>query len=257
MIHFDPSTSIQLTSDNTAIQEHPLRIHRSRQCLQPRYFLPLTYTAQKREVTPYNPPNSTQANMLVLANLFSTICILGSTVGVTAGWRNITIDDQFGDERTLIVPTFIPVDDWIIGGIGGSAIPNRSLAYNGTWRDSTHWIGTQATSVNFGFTGACLYVYCVALNLARGSELHAFADYKLVIDGELVGRYTRITEETYGPQYVFNTLVYDNATLENKVHNFSVVLDSTEQPVFLLFEYAVYTIVGENAVGTTTPTLST
>lgn len=109
----------------------------------------------KREAThiAYNPPNSTQAHMLVLAMLFTIICVLISTVGVTAGWRNITIDDQFGDERTHIVPTFLPVDDWTIGGTGGSAIPNRSLAYNGTWHDSTHWIGTPATSVSFGFTG--------------------------------------------------------------------------------------------------------
>ncbi|KAJ8695328.1 hypothetical protein PTI98_007934 [Pleurotus ostreatus] len=56
-----------------------------------------------------------------------------------------------------------------------------------------------------------------------------FADYN--------GRYTRIPDETNGPPYFFNT----------------VVLDSTEQPVSLLFDYAVYTIGEENAVDTTTP----
>ncbi|KAL4259315.1 hypothetical protein AB1N83_009233 [Pleurotus pulmonarius] len=195
--------------------------------------------------------------MLVLAKLFAMIYILGFPGSVTAGRRNITIDDQFGDERTHVVPTFMPTDDWIIGGTGGSVMPCRSLAYKGTWHDTTHRVGTPATSVSFGFTGECLYVYCIIANLERGSELYAFADYKFVVDGELVGRYTRVPEETNVPLYFINTLVYANTSMENRFHNFSIVLDSTVQPVLLLFDYAVYTIVEEDGANTTAPSSST
>lgn len=59
------------------------------------------------------------------------------------------------------------------------------------------------------------------------------------MDGELVGAYTHYVEKPSG--YLYNTPVYVNKTLKNEFHNFSIVVDSTEQPVLLLFDYAIYT----------------
>lgn len=67
--------------------------------------------------------------------------------------RNVTIDDQFGDEITHIAPTYSPSSKWRLAGTGGYAKPNASLAYKGTWHDSTQFAGHAAAIVNFGFTG--------------------------------------------------------------------------------------------------------
>lgn len=79
--------------------------------------------------------------------------ILNRGVIGSMGGRNITIDDQFGDEITHITPTYSPSSRWRLGGTGGLAKPNASLAYQETWHDSTHQVGYGATVVNFGFTG--------------------------------------------------------------------------------------------------------
>lgn len=69
--------------------------------------------------------------------------------------------------------------------------------------------------------------------------MDAFADYKFFLEEDLVGIYTHDVEKI--PDYFFNTPVYVNTSLENKSHNFSIVVEYTEQPVLILFDYATYT----------------
>ncbi|KAF9497112.1 hypothetical protein BDN71DRAFT_636748 [Pleurotus eryngii] len=182
--------------------------------------------------------------MLLLAKLSTAIWMLGRTTRVILALQNVTIDDRFGDELTHIVPTFTPVDGWWLGGAGGTggfAKPSASLAYNKTWLDSTHEVGEVERMINFGFTGVSLYVYFI---IANSQDFSAFTDYKFLMDGELVGTYTHYVEKPSG--YLYNTPVYVNRTLKNEFHNFSIVVDSTEQPVLLLFDYAIYTVTATN-----------
>lgn len=89
--------------------------------------------------------------------------------------------------------------------------------------------------------GISLYVYCIIANTPPGPPFFdADADYKFLIDGELVGRYTHEAEPNI-PDYFYNTPVYVNSTLQNKAHNFTLLVDSPAKPVLLLFDYAVYT----------------
>lgn len=82
-------------------------------------------------------------------------------------------------------------------------------------------------------------MYCVIPNRPSGILTNAFADYKFFIDGSLVGRYIHLAEN--GPAYFYNTSIYVNTSLDNAFHNFSIVVDSTDKTVSLLFDYAIYT----------------
>lgn len=87
-----------------------------------------------------------------------------------------------------------------------------------------------------------MYIYCIIANTPPGRFFDAFADYKFLIDGELAGEYRHDVENI--PDYFYNTTVFaTNTTLENKLHNVTIRMDSTEKPVLLLFDYAVYTML--------------
>ncbi len=199
---------------------------------------------------------------MLLLEKFATasvlFCFLARRASVAA-LRNITIDDQFGDELSRVRPTYAPTLGWTSGG-GGAVKLNTSSVHNGTWHDTTLYPGGEPKRVNFTFTGEyqilwcswiqdrngymigiSLYVYCIIANTPPGPPFfEADADYKFLIDGELVGRYTHEAEPNI-PDYFYNTPVYVNTTLENKLHNFTLLVDSPAKPVLLLFDYAVYT----------------
>ncbi|KDQ26561.1 hypothetical protein PLEOSDRAFT_159520 [Pleurotus ostreatus PC15] len=174
------------------------------------------------------------------------LCFLAAGRTVARKQRNVTIDDKYGDESTGIVPTYLPSHAWSSGPREDlSAKPNVSIAYNGTWHDSTHWVNNTEAIVNFGFTGVAIYVYCIIAN-APPPLFDAFADYNFLLDGDFVGEYRHDVERE--PDYLYNVPVYVNTTMQNMFHNFSIVVNSTEKAVLLLFDYATYTVVEEEPV---------
>ncbi|KAF9494866.1 hypothetical protein BDN71DRAFT_1496207 [Pleurotus eryngii] len=69
------------------------------------------------------------------------------------------------------------------------------------------------------------------------------ADYEFFGDKDVVGIKRHDAENTQNiPDYFFsfNVLVYVNIPMENKRYHFSVVIDSTQHAVLLLFDYAEY-----------------
>lgn len=89
--------------------------------------------------------------------------------------------------------------------------------------------------------GVSLYVYCIIANTPPGPPFFdADADYKFLVDGQVVGKYTHAAAPNI-PDYFYNTPVYVNTTLQNGIHNFTLLVDSPAKPVLLLFDYAVYT----------------
>ncbi|KAF9497091.1 hypothetical protein BDN71DRAFT_634899 [Pleurotus eryngii] len=179
------------------------------------------------------------------------ICFLAAGGTVARKQRNVTIDDKYGDESTSVVPTYLPSHAWSSGPRNDlNAKPNVSMAYNGTWHDSTHWINNTEVIANFGFTGVSIYVYCIIANTPQGPFFHAFADYHFFLDGDFVGEYRHDVERI--PDYFYNFPVYVNTTMQNTFHNFSIVVNSTEKAVLLLFDYATYTVVEEDPEVTST-----
>ena len=69
--------------------------------------------------------------------------------------RTVTVDDTNGDEISGVLPLYLPTGDWALGQQckGCSAQPNVSLAFDGTWHDTTHSEGhvdQRTVTVRFG-----------------------------------------------------------------------------------------------------------
>ncbi|KAJ8695337.1 hypothetical protein PTI98_007942 [Pleurotus ostreatus] len=192
--------------------------------------------------------------ILQSVGLFRLCFLVAAGVVASKARRNVTIDDLYGDDLTHIAPTYLPSGRWKLGGAVGLAKLNATLVHNQTWHDAIHKVKDEPTTVNFGFTGVAIYVYCVIPNRPSGSLTNAFADYKFFIDGNLVGRYIHLAEN--GPAYFYNSSVYVNTTMDNAFHNFSIVVDSTDKTVSLLFDYAIYTTMGKVPSGTSTTMLA-
>ncbi|KAF7430908.1 hypothetical protein PC9H_006623 [Pleurotus ostreatus] len=190
--------------------------------------------------------------MLIPRILFLSFMTMAGTAGTAAGGlRNVTIDDRGGDETTHNIPIYLPPDKW---SSGGHARPNASLAHNGTWHDATVHPGESALNVSFSFTGVALFVYCIIANTPPMHKQYfdALANYTFFLDEELVGTYTHKAEKTR--MFYYNVPVYVNHTLENKSHNLSIIAYPGDQPVLLLFDYAVYTTCEGHCVSDNAPT---
>jgi hypothetical protein len=87
--------------------------------------------------------------------LFLRFCILLSLVlFVRAGAKNITIDDEKGDQVTGAQPVYQPRTEWSLGSAcqGCWAKPNPAKVTDGTWHDTTAFNSTP-TNVTVQFTG--------------------------------------------------------------------------------------------------------
>ncbi|KAF9497092.1 hypothetical protein BDN71DRAFT_634830 [Pleurotus eryngii] len=68
---------------------------------------------------------------MISSRLILALSILCLRSIEAAGQRNVTIDDEVGDEVTQVVPSFMPLGGWTSrGGTKGFAKPDPSLAYN-------------------------------------------------------------------------------------------------------------------------------
>ncbi|KAL4259907.1 hypothetical protein AB1N83_008557 [Pleurotus pulmonarius] len=176
----------------------------------------------------------------------STLCALAVVKASQPTTNNVTIDDQYGDKLTHRVPIFLPPDAWTHNSV--AAILNPHRVHNGTWHDATHHPGDSARIVNFGFEGVALYVFCIIANMPppSGRGFDSFADYQFLLDGDFVGEYKHAVEDT--DDYFYNTPVYVNRTIPDAFHNFSIVVNSTEQAVLILFDYAIYTTLSKGEI---------
>lgn len=91
--------------------------------------------------------------MLLPRLVIAGIALLSLLEGVTAGQRNVTIDDAEGGAPVgHTVPTYSPANGWSTGSSYTQL--DKSQIHNGTWHDGTHHPGdAQPKEVNFAFTG--------------------------------------------------------------------------------------------------------
>jgi len=68
---------------------------------------------------------------------------------------NRTIDDYFGDPITGIFPIYSPANLWQQGNGCARCLvrPDVSIPFDGTWHDSTFFVGSATRSVSVTFTG--------------------------------------------------------------------------------------------------------
>ncbi|KAJ3747856.1 hypothetical protein DFH05DRAFT_1393509 [Lentinula detonsa] len=151
------------------------------------------------------------------------------------------IDDQFGDLVTGTLPNYSPATGWTQGATctGCGFHPNASQAFNQTWHDTTHHTTDETRSVQFGFTGTSLDVFCIIPN---PSDPTLTSTYNLTfeLDGQPLGEtFTHISDLTNVFQFNVSVLSLENLSLAP--HIFTMMAASTTVNSTLQFDYAMYT----------------
>ncbi|OCH92703.1 hypothetical protein OBBRIDRAFT_726275 [Obba rivulosa] len=175
--------------------------------------------------------------------LFAVLVLLTlSNIGsVYAVPQNVTIDDTEGDELTGHHFLYLPAEAWTAGQncTTCAAQPEQSLAFDGTWHDSTNPLDPfVVTNATVTFTGSALYVYCITTNdLQLGN-----VDMTFYIDGEVVGHYVDTSQSPDAQPFDYNTLVFHNNSLPLDNHTFTLANGQTSmEKSIVLLDFIRYT----------------
>ncbi|KAJ3780572.1 hypothetical protein GGU10DRAFT_300898 [Lentinula aff. detonsa] len=171
------------------------------------------------------------------------------------------IDDQDGDSVTGIVPIYTPSTYW---QQGASCVlcgfdPDPSKTFHGTWHDITHETTDPPATVEFGFTGITLDVYCLLPNFEFEGGL--FEDYtssynlSFVLDGQPVGQIFTHKSDLSG-DIRYNVSVLSLSNLAPVPHTFAMIGASTVDRLTIQFDYAKYTFDNDTQLSTTSSAAS-
>lgn len=174
------------------------------------------------------------------------LCLLLRNVPVFAAPTNFTIDDTIGDSHTGFIPTYSPSDKWALGqqctgcnihsGTTSDTIDVQQV-FDGTWHDSTYHPGDPEHTVAATFVGSAVYVYNIIANQVQDTT--TLTNLTFWIDGDLVGSYTHIPENTT-TVFEYGALVYSNTSLQDKQH-FLTMSAGGPNASLILFDRIVYT----------------
>jgi hypothetical protein len=84
--------------------------------------------------------------------------------------------------------------------------------------------------------GTAIYAYCVIVN---NNTYTTFTNLTFSIDGAQVGSYSHSPDGSN--TYLYNTLVYANASVPNGNHTFVIHSPRGANDSFVLFDYVQYT----------------
>ncbi|KAF8447251.1 hypothetical protein L210DRAFT_2785803 [Boletus edulis BED1] len=164
--------------------------------------------------------------------------------------RNVTVDDA-------VVPQYLPTNSvWNIGGDCTTCLvkPDPTLAYNGTWHDSTFAPSNGYTqAIEFTFTGNALYIFFITANNVTGAT--TFTDLDFVLDQVTVGRYTHTPSSS--TDYQYNVPVYVNESMDLGAHNMMIQPVNSGNQVLMLFDYFIYTMDASVSVSSSASPSST
>ncbi|KAI0658428.1 hypothetical protein C8Q70DRAFT_1055007 [Cubamyces menziesii] len=161
----------------------------------------------------------------------------------SAALVNRTIDDEFGDSTTGLVPAYGPDGGWIQGGKCNGRrfepfpveLVNASEIQDGTWHGSTYNPGQPERTITATFTGRAVYVFNLIANFIRPTT--TFTNLTFYIDGALAGNYSHTPDNDNGLLYhvpVFST------TLSHGPHTL-VISAGGANASSILFDYIIYT----------------
>ncbi|KAI0800516.1 hypothetical protein C8Q74DRAFT_421266 [Fomes fomentarius] len=118
----------------------------------------------------------------------SLATILFFLTGCHALSMNRTIDDEYGDSVTGLVPQYSPPGAWHQGSTCGGCFVHLdpSQVLNGTWHDATHNAGQpEPRSITMRFNGTAVYVYNVLANQVSFAD--TLTNLTFALDGHQVG----------------------------------------------------------------------
>ncbi|KAJ4473068.1 hypothetical protein J3R30DRAFT_3296771, partial [Lentinula aciculospora] len=150
------------------------------------------------------------------------------------------IDDEDGDPVTGFFPIFSPSTGWTQGSICTDCAfrPDPSIAFNGTWSDTTHYVFDPARTVQFNFTGTSLDVYCIIPN-PSDPVLTSLYNLTFSLDGQsLQQSFTHRSD--LSDNFIYNSSVLSLEGLASAPHSFTMLAASTVVNSSLLFAYARY-----------------
>ncbi|KAG9224106.1 hypothetical protein CCMSSC00406_0006774 [Pleurotus cornucopiae] len=177
--------------------------------------------------------------MPFLDHALRIIYLLYILIIAAAAPRNITIDDELGDELTGNRPSFSPLLGWAQGAVCDGCLKlDAGQTIQRTWHDHTRRSNETWSAVSFPFTGTAVFVYCILANNFTG--ITTLANYSFFLDGAEVGRFIHVPEN--GSDFQYNVLVYSNTSVPNGNHTFQLLADSNVSDTLILFDYAQYTL---------------
>ncbi|KAF8551996.1 hypothetical protein OG21DRAFT_1416887 [Imleria badia] len=155
--------------------------------------------------------------------------------------QNVTVDDAV--LNGAVVPQYLPSDSvWNIGNncTGCFVKPDPSLAYNGTWHDTTYSSSNGYTqAIEFTFTGSALYIFFIIANTV--SNATTLTDVDFVLDQLAVSSYTHTPSTS--TDYQYNVAIYANDSLVLGEHNMMIQPVNSGNNVLILFDYLIYACV--------------
>ncbi|KAJ7885366.1 hypothetical protein B0H13DRAFT_1628309, partial [Mycena leptocephala] len=156
---------------------------------------------------------------------------------------NRTIDDQFGDSVSGVLPSYSPFPVWNVGASCNTSCavhPDPTLAFNHTWHDNSQFPAGPPVSLSLDFVGIAIDVFCIIPPLVTNNTALRYNLSFDLDDGTHRGTYTYTPTSS---EFEYNVSVVSLPSLPNKAHT---LLISTNDPVhgsIFLFDYAVYTYV--------------
>ena len=206
----------------------------------------------------------------VLSLLFLSLSASQLLPQASAALVNVTVDDTYGDPFTGNPIIYQPQGAWQPGQSCSTctAHPDKSLAFNGTWHDSTFNDASLPDAVQlpiatFSFTGAFIHVFLSAYPSwpsshspsALGVAVYVFciisqssnsppeiSDMSFLIDSVPVGTFQ--LPPIGNSNYLYNTPVYVNDSLSPGQHTIAIVNGEVNGNKSLtLLDYIVYTLV--------------
>ncbi|KAM5539186.1 hypothetical protein V8D89_007059 [Ganoderma adspersum] len=157
---------------------------------------------------------------------------------------NVTVDDQFGDPVTGLIPEYSPKNgSWHIGSPSeacppacniGPSLLDLTQINDKTWLDDTYWPSDGPATIKVHFTGSALYVFNILPNSVPGTT--TYTNISFTIDGESAGRFTRTPDSS--STILYNQLVYHNTALDYGPHT---LVMTPANVTLILFDYLVYT----------------
>jgi len=155
---------------------------------------------------------------------------------------NRTIDDQFGDSVSGVLPSYSPIRFWEAGASCSncSVHPDPAFAFNHTWHDSSQFPGEQSVSVSLEFTGTAVWVFCIVPPITT----NAITRYNLSFDlDDGAHRGTFLYSPTSSSEYLYNVPAVTLPSLPNTAHTLLIATDDSVDGSIFLFDYAVYQTV--------------
>jgi hypothetical protein len=190
--------------------------------------------------------------LLLISALF-LLCVLGVST-------NRTIDDQYGDNVTGLLPLYTPASAVGRSVAQCSECVDPSEAFGQTWTSLTYnpglpggvhvelqfygeyfILGTVLTVYSTFDEGTAIYIYFITTTNTTENGIASLTQSNFTLDGQFDDSYHQTADNSTSVQY--KVLAYSKDSLNNANHTLSFGTTDVDHDVLTIFDYAIYTSV--------------